>query len=238
MGQRSEWVIHVWGKSRNELELTDVEKFHIDMLKMFQDQQKRFDKISVHIALDDMNDTRLFNFLKDEIDKVIVIKNVEYWFCQNNPELKDSVTFTGNVLDRIGEDVNVFYSHFKGYGTSFNAEKESYPMRVTKLCEMFWSYLMYRYSLNMDDVQEKLKDHSVYCWYIPSEQCPGKFAWYNLKRIKDKDIYNLDDKEYYSLNGFDDMANLYIHTSIYPSKKIGREFLKDFEKYLIDNELI
>ena len=61
---RTEWVIHVWGKKRDSLELNQVEKFHIDMLRTFQNQQKKFDKILINIALDDIDDMNLFNFLK------------------------------------------------------------------------------------------------------------------------------------------------------------------------------
>ena len=81
---RTEWVMHVWGKKRETLELNDVEKFHIDMLRMFQLQQKKFDKILINIALDDVNDMNLFNFLKDEIGKVLVNDNVEFKYCQND----------------------------------------------------------------------------------------------------------------------------------------------------------
>ena len=61
---RTEWVIHVWGKKRDTLELNQVEKFHIDMLRTFQDQQRKFDRILVNIALDDVNNLELFEFLK------------------------------------------------------------------------------------------------------------------------------------------------------------------------------
>ena len=72
MENRNEWVMHVWGKKRDVLELTWVEKFHIDMLRLFQNQQKKFDKILISIALDDVNDLKLFDFLKGEISKVLV----------------------------------------------------------------------------------------------------------------------------------------------------------------------
>ena len=29
---RTEWVIHIWGKKRDNLELTSQEKFHMDMI--------------------------------------------------------------------------------------------------------------------------------------------------------------------------------------------------------------
>ncbi len=305
---RTEWVIHIWGRKRNSLELNDVEKFHIDMLREFQSQQKKFDKILINIALDDINDMNLFNFLKDKISGVLVNDNVEFKYCQNEPDKGEYVTFRPYVFDRIGEDVNVFYSHFKGYCTHIKLLRESFPMRVVNLCELFWSYLMYNYSLDVDDVKKKLKDHSTYCWFLLksksnnligfcqdyhnllisnnekfkeykkddlNKHSPGSFAWYNLKRIgeqlKDAKVITditteyicgllqnnksnifthfcevylmeyLDENECYSVNDFNDEINkmneqLYI--LLYPSKKIGREYIKPFEKYLIDNGLM
>ena len=305
---RTEWVIHVWGKKRDTLELNEVEKFHIDMLKMFQDQQKKFDRILVNIAMDDMDDTRLFNFLRNEIDKVIVNKNVEYWFCQNDKKLGEYVTFRPYVFDRIGENVDVFYTHFKGYNTYFISKRESFPMRVASLSEMFWSYMMYRYSLDMESVEKNLKDNSVYFWtilkckgdeknigyykayqdklqktapelvgYISDDllkHSPGSFGWYNLKNIEkslddkpavrnittesllssDDGMSNLcthfsesyllqflNEKECYSVKDYSrEIKNLEVplYVTVYSSKRFGKEFIKDFEKYLIENGLI
>ena len=158
--------MHVWGKKRDTLELNQVEKFHLDMLKTFRDRQKRFDRILVNIAIDDVNDLRLFEFLKKEIGSVLVNDNVEFRYCQNDPIKGEYVTFRPYVFDRIGEDVDIFYSHFKGYGTSVTVYKESFPMRIVDLCEMFWTYIMYNYSLNMKDVEKNLKKNSTYGWYM------------------------------------------------------------------------
>ena len=163
---RTEWVMHVWGKKRDTLELNQVEKFHLDMLKTFQDRQNKFDRILVNIALDDINDQNLFEFLKKEIGSVLVNDNVEFRYCQNDPIKGEYVTFRPYVFDRIGEDVDIFYSHFKGYGTSVTVYKESFPMRIVDLCEMFWAYIMYKYSLNMKDVEKNLKKNSTYGWYM------------------------------------------------------------------------
>lgn len=309
MSQRTEWVIHVWGKKRDTLELTDVEKFHIDMLRMYQEQQKRFDKILINIALDDTSDMDLYDFLVDEINKVITCEYVVFKYCQNDKNMGEYVTFRPYVFDRIGEDVNVFYTHFRGYHTYFLNGRESFPIRVCKINEMFWSYIMYRYSLDLDDVNEKLEDRCFYCWYLLKgikegynlnyynayfnilyagdsrfaglecddlcKHSPGSFAWYNLKNIReslaDKPLVTkvateyllkqkddrgtclcthfselyiprfLDDKDCYSVRDFNQelqkMPNT-LYTAIYTSKMIGREYLPDFEKYLIDNELI
>lgn len=158
--------MHIWGKKRDTLELNQVEKFHLDILKTFQDQQRRFDRILVNIALDDVNNLELFEFLKKEIGSVLVNDNVEFRYCQNDPIKGEYVTFRPYVFDRIGEDVDIFYSHFKGYGTSVTVYKESFPMRIVDLCEMFWTYIMYNYSLNMKDVEKNLKKNSTYGWYM------------------------------------------------------------------------
>ena len=158
--------MHVWGKKRDTLELNQVEKFHLDMLKTFQNQQKKFDKILINIAIDDVNNLELFEFLKKEIGSVLVNDNVEFRYCQNDPIKGEYVTFRPYVFDRIGEDVDIFYSHFKGYGTSVTVYKESFPMRIVDLCEMFWAYIMYKYSLNMKDVEKNLKKNSTYGWYM------------------------------------------------------------------------
>ena len=158
--------MHVWGKKRDTLELNRVEKFHLDMLKTFHDQQKKFDRILVNIALDDVNDLRLFEFLKKEIGSVLVNDNVEFRYCQNDPIKGEYVTFRPYVFDRIGEDVDIFYSHFKGYESCVTVYKESFPMRIVDLCEMFWTYIMYNYSLNMKDVEKNLKKNSTYGWYM------------------------------------------------------------------------
>lgn len=306
---RTEWVIHVWGKKRDTLELNEVEKFHIDMLKLFQPQQKKFDKILINISIDNVNDLTLFNYLKDEISKVLVNPNVEFKYCQNEKSMGEYVTFRPYVFDRIGEDVDIFYSHFKGYSTYFYIGKESFPTRVVDLSEMFWSYIMLRYSLNIKDVEKNLKNNSVYAWfvlkngddehnigyYVDYHNCiqkgderfkdyvadnlhkhsPGSFLWYNMKNIgkslEDKPLVKDISTEFLVNNSIKGKTNLCTHfcesylmnflkedecysvkdynkeihkmvgslySQIYAAKVIAREYLKDFEKYLIENELI
>ena len=307
MSRRTEWVMHIWGSKREKLELLDVEKFHIDMLKKYQDEQKKFDKILVNIALDDINDIGLFNFLKEEVGKVLVCDDVEFKYCQNNPKLCEYVTFRPYVFDRMGESVDIFYSHFKGRCSFVNIFRESFPKRVCYLSELFWSYCMYHESLNVDEVKKVLDDKAVYCWfYLNGRLCengmkyvedmvnvvannypamkkyfskdmynnsPGSFCWYNMEYLgkifsKKKEIINisdeklfvessksgtltthfcelfiqlfLDDKYVYSVGDYNDawkdmnLAYLYI----YPSKKICRHLLKEFDEYIINNKII
>ena len=306
---RTEWVIHIWGRKRNTLELNDVEKFHLDVLRLLQSQHKKFDKILVNVALDDDSDMGLFNLYKEKLGEVLMNDNVEFLHCQNDINKGEYVTFKPYVFDRIGEDVNIFYSHFKGYCSCVKLLRESYPIRIVDLCEKFWAYLMYQYSLNVDDVKKKLKNKCTYSWFVfknskedetikyftDYHKClqetderfkdyvkddlhkhtPGSFVWYNMKNIgeslKDKHLITsvnpeylnsilkdktsnlcthfcelylmqfLSEDECYSVNDFNKEVseiNNSFYTLIYPSKKIGKEFIKDFEKYLIENELI
>ena len=51
----------------------------------------------------------------------------------------------------------------------------------------------------------------------------------------------LNVEECYSLNDFDKEFHEMIgtpYTGIYPLKKVAREFIPDFEKYLMDNDII
>lgn len=77
------------------------------------------------------------------------------------------VTFRPYVFDRMGEDVNILYTHFKGYRSYVRTNRTSYPMRMFDICEMFWTYMMYADSLgNWEMVQENLKDKSALCWFL------------------------------------------------------------------------
>ena len=57
------------------------------MLKQYKEQIKSFDKILVNIALDDINDSKLFNFLQGKLEQVLINDNVEYKYCQNESSL-------------------------------------------------------------------------------------------------------------------------------------------------------
>ena len=309
MSQKIEWVIHVWGMKRDTLKLNPIEEYHLDMLRKYRKQQKRFDRILVNIALDDVEDMKLFDFLKEKICDALPYDNVEFAYCQNEKSKGEYVTFRPYVFNRIGEDVCIFYSHFKGYATHININRESFPLRIIHLNQMFWSYLMYAYSMNIDDVLDKLKDKCTYSWFVlknDSEKrnmsyydsymdclymgdekfkdyvednlrkhSPGSFVWYNMKNLgnvfKDKPLVTsvkddflvkntvdgkanlcghfcelyvmpfLKESDCYSVNDFNEAVNEMentMYSGVYSYKKIGREHLKEFEKYLIDHKII
>ena len=43
---RTEWVIHIWGKKRDTLELNGVEKFHIDTHRLADIRELRNTRLS------------------------------------------------------------------------------------------------------------------------------------------------------------------------------------------------
>lgn len=170
---KTEWVIHIWGKEREELKLTPQEKFHIDMIKRYD--HSIFDKVLINIAMYDINDLSLFEFLKKELLEVFSdVKEVDIRKCQNDRLLCEYVTYRPYVWDRIGEDVRIFYSHFKGYISNVRILGEcAYPERNMVLNEYYWSYLMYRMSLGEEYIDEMKKSFDtgkdVYCWCLLDE---------------------------------------------------------------------
>lgn len=170
---RTEWVIHIWGKERENLEFTQQEKFHMDMIKSYD--HSIFDKVLINISMDDINDEKLFDFLKQELLKVFSdVKDVDIRKCQNDFYLCEYVTFRPYVWDRIGEDVRIFYSHFKGYISNIQMiGATTYPIRNLVINEYYWSYLMYKMSLDEEYVDEMKKSFDlgkdVYCWCLLDE---------------------------------------------------------------------
>lgn len=227
---RTEWVIHIWGKERDSLELTPQEKFHMDMIRNYD--HSIFDKVLINIAMYDINDENLFEFLKNKLlDLFSDIKEVDIRRCQNDRILSEYVTFRPYVWDRIGEDVRIFYSHFKGYVSNVQLLGEyAYPKRNITINEYYWSYLMYRMSLSKEYIDEMVMSFDsgkdVYCWclldetnlehiHIPEE---GDYYTSYFKGIEE----NVPDIKKFYVNGsmaihspgsfvWYDMKNIYSH---------------------------
>ena len=227
---RTEWVIHIWGKERDSLELTPQEKFHMDMIGNYD--HSIFDKVLINIAMYDINDENLFEFLKNKLlDLFSDVKEVDIRRCQNDRMLCEYVTFRPYVWDRIGEYVRIFYSHFKGYVSNVQMLGEyAYPKRNITINEYYWSYLMYRMSLGKEYVTEMKKSFDlgkdVYCWclldetnlkyiHIPEE---GNYYTSYFKGIEEnvpdiKKFYVKENMAIHSPGSFVwyDMKNIYNH---------------------------
>ena len=186
---RTEWVIHIWGKEREKLILTPQEKFHIDMIK--NQDHSIFDKVLINISMDNFYDKKLFKLLKNELLNVFSdVKEVEILKCKNDVVLCEYVTFRPYVWDRIGEDVRIFYSHFKGYCSNIQViGSDTIMYRNFYINEYYWSYLMYRMSLDKEYIEEMKKSFDsgkdVYCWCLLDES--------NLEHI-----YITEDGDYYT----------------------------------------
>ena len=243
---RTEWVIHIWGKEREKLEFTKQEKFHIDMIRNVD--HSIFDKVLINISMDDINNEELFNFLKNEmLDVFSDVNDVDIKKCQNDKFLCEYVTFRPYVFDRIGEDVRIFYSHFKGYVSNVHMfGADTYPLRNVYINEYYWSYLMYRMSLDKEYIYEMKKSldegKDVYCWclldesnldyiYIPDE---GDYYTAFFRGIEEnepnvKKYYNEESMAIHSPGSFVwyDMKNIYNH--------IGEEGLRDIS---LDDDML
>jgi hypothetical protein len=197
-----------------------------------------FDKVLINIAMYDINDETLFNFFKKELISVFSdVKEVEINKCQNDKFLCEYVTFRPYVWDRIGEDVRIFYSHFKGYVSNVRLLGEcAYPERNILLNEYYWSYLMYRMSLGDEYINEMKKSFDsgkdVYCWCLLDET--------NLEYI-----YITENGDYYTsfFRGIEDnvpnIKKYYVKESINihsPGSFVWYD-MKNIHKHLGDNTL-
>ena len=243
---RTEWVIHIWGKEREELKLTPQEKFHIDMIRRYD--HSIFDKVFINIAMYDITDNSLFEFLRKEISEAFSdVNEVEIKKCQNDRMLCEYVTFRPYVWDRIGEDVRIFYSHFKGYISNVHLlGGYTYPERNLLINEYYWSYLMYRMSLGEEYVCEMKKSFElgkdIYCWCLLDEtnlehiyitEC-GDYYTAFFRGIEEnepniKDYYVKESMSIHSPGSFVwyDMKNIYNHIGdIYDKISLDDELLK------------
>ena len=241
---RTEWVIHIWGKERERLEFTPQEKFHMDMIREYD--HSIFDKVLINIAMYDINDESLFTFLKQELIEIFSdVKEVDIRKCQNDRYLCEYITFRPYVWDRIGENVRIFYSHFKGYISNINAISSSYPQRNLIINEYYWSYLMYRMSLSEEYVDEMKMSFDmgkdVYCWclfneinlediYIPEE---GDYITSFFRGIED----NVPD-----IIDFYDKGSMFIHSPgsfvWYDMKNIGKHIGSKIDNISLDDNML
>jgi hypothetical protein len=108
------WVIHWWVRERETLDLTETEMFHFSELKKYTSTISLFDKITVSLSLDDVNNLSLINFAKSSFLANVKNKNVEFIIIQNNPASGEFKTYRDQVLSRIDSGEYILYTHFKG----------------------------------------------------------------------------------------------------------------------------
>lgn len=128
-------LIHWYFKSRNKLELSDIEKFHFNMLYM-SDFDNKFNEIYFSVALDDVNNEPLKKFVKQAIAELTQYGSakVDVQFIKNKSsdgELPTWKRIFDFVYTRTDKCI-LFYSHFKGI------------TKASNISEKYWSYLMYQ----------------------------------------------------------------------------------------------
>jgi hypothetical protein len=160
--------------------------------------------------------------------------------------LCEYVTFRPYVFDRIGEDVRILYSHFKGYVSNVEMIGEyAYPMRNIQLNEYYWSYLMYRMSLDKEYIDEmKMSfdaEKDVYCWCLLDKSnlehiaIPEEGDYYtSYFRGIEENVPNIKD---FYVNGDED-----IHSPgsfvWYNMKNIGNHIGENIDNIRLDSDML
>lgn len=144
-------VIHWYAKNRDVLELSEVEKFHMNCLSKFKVYEK-FDSCVLSISIDDVDNKELIDFIKSEFLKVYRCKNVSFDIIKNIPTDCELQTFNKNVFDKINNGGYIFYSHIKG------VKYEKGDTRYVN--DMYWSYLMYMGCVSNESFGEMMWEFS------------------------------------------------------------------------------
>lgn len=128
-------LIHWYFKPRNKLELSNIEKFHFNMLYM-SDFDNKFNEIYFSVALDNLNNEAQKTFIKQKIAELTKYgtATVDIKFIQNRKSDGELPTWK-RIFDFVytrKDKCILFYSHFKGITKELNIN------------EKYWSYLMYQ----------------------------------------------------------------------------------------------
>lgn len=128
-------LIHWYFKPRSKLELSNIEKFHFNMLYM-SDFDNKFNEIYFNVAVDDLNNETQKAFIKQKIAELTRYGSakVDVKFIKNSKAEGELPTWK-RIFDFVytrSDKCIIFYSHFKGI------TKES------NISERYWSYLMYQ----------------------------------------------------------------------------------------------
>lgn len=128
-------LIHWYFKPRNKLELSNIEKFHFNMLYM-SDFDNKFNEIYFSVALDNLNNEAQKTFIKQKIAELTKYgtATVDIKFIKNSKSDGELPTWK-RIFDFVytrKDKCILFYSHFKGITKDLN------------ISEKYWSYLMYQ----------------------------------------------------------------------------------------------
>lgn len=158
----TKWVIHWFLIDRNELEFTDIEKFH---LKVFEKYKpfilSNIDKIIVSFAKTSNTNPSLIQYIEKSLELLFNGKEIVFQVRENNQKVGEFETFRDNVLANIGSNEKILYTHIKGaYRT------KAVPKILKK--ELLWIWNMYRVVFNkqlinsIDDFIMSGPDFSIY----------------------------------------------------------------------------
>lgn len=143
------WVIHWWVKERKTLDLTETEMFHFSELKKYTSVTSLFDKITVSLSLDDVNNLSLVNFAKSSFLANIKNKNIEFIIIQNNPASGEFKTYRDQVLSRIDSGEYILYTHFKGTRANDVSDANNNISSEKRWCSDMYSVVMSCNSINI-----------------------------------------------------------------------------------------
>ena len=149
------WVVHWFLIDRNEIDLTNVEQFHLKVFSKYKNFiMSNFDKITISFAKTEKTNPALIKYIEHTISILFDGKKIDFQIRNNNQKVGEFETFKDNVLSNIDTTEKILYTHIKGvYRTSV------FPSLMKR--ELMWIWKMYQVVFSAQTL--KSLDNYVMC---------------------------------------------------------------------------
>lgn len=158
-----------------------IYKYHFACLKRYMNM---FDDILIIIAVDDVNNKELINYIENIFINFGVYKNISFKIYKNDPYLREAIAFKNEIVDTLDtSEYLTFFGHSKGFTNIFSGALK------------YWVLSMYYFALeDIEEVKRKMIDglcvfygfaimrgscvSSKYKWHFP-----GSMFWINCPHL-------------------------------------------------------
>lgn len=146
------WVIHWFLMDRNEIDLTNIEQFHVKVFEKYKNFiLSTFDKITISFAKTEKTNPMLIQYIEHILEILFDGKKIDFKIKDNNQKVGEFETFRDNVLQNIDTNENILYTHIKGV-----YRIKAVPSLLKK--EIIWIWKMYQVVFN-DELLKFLNDN-------------------------------------------------------------------------------
>lgn len=156
----------------------EINRFHLRCLSKYA---YIFDELVFVISLDDINDTALIRSVEHQLLELHTRGRISFKIHQNDKTCEGDTMHT-EVVQKLGDDVLVFFAHNKGCTNITNQHNEVATSGIDRNVVYAWVYALYYFALEYSDVIDTLLiGKSAYCYgalLTSTNDSVTKYHWY------------------------------------------------------------